>query len=260
MKKGVNRYTMNFVVGNRLIPYAHSDIENIDRLSTNFDSKSELLNYIEGYANIDFLADDIVVTYNNDKQVMNLELLFNNFRSIVSHRKLVGKIVTFLNRYENTQRLDISSIHNKFLRNLLYTLLEQRTSSDYQYRLEKIREHLYDQYKLTRDFAIAIDTQLKERGKIFLEAADNDEKDLEEVLDCLDMMPKSYVPNKPMPYEVPKAEEKYIDTGDEYLDALLANHDYDAISRRYDLDTLEALGVHIFDGTRDIAKEKGRTR
>jgi hypothetical protein len=259
MKKEVNRYTLNFVIDGQYIAIAQSNLENIDHLSTNFEDKYEMINFLETYANVDFLADGLAVTYNMDKQTKEVDLLFKPARAIVDDKRLLDKLISFLNNYSSVNGLNISGLKNSYLRNLLYDLLEQRTVKEYDFKLMKAKEHLANEYKLKRDLSLFIDNELKRKKRSFLVQPVNMELDEDEVIESLARMVIVYRSNKPREIK-PVDDIPYVETGDSFLDGLIANKDYDTISRMYDNEVLESLGVrNIFDGTHEV-EERGKSK
>lgn len=259
MKKEVNRYTLNLVVDGRYIAIAQSNLENIDRLSSNFEDKYELMNFIEAYANSDFLADNLVVTYNVDKHTKEIDLLYKESRGVVDDHKLLDKLVTFLEKYSNVNGLNISNLDNSYLRHMLYNLLDQTTAKDYNFRLLNAKERLNGQYKLKRDLSLFINSELKRKNRSFLVEPEGFEQDEDEIVACITKMAIVYKSTKPREIK-PHEDPPYIETGDSFLDGLIANGDYDTISRMYDNEVLESLGVkNIFDGIHDV-EERGKSR
>lgn len=259
VKKEVNRYTVNLVIDGKYIAIGQSNLENIDRLSSNFEDKYDLINFIEAYADVEVLTDDIVVTYNVDKHTRELEMVYKKARGVIADTKLLGKLNNFLNKYSNVSKLNLDNLHNRYLKNLLYDMLEQRTVNDYDFRLRKLNERLTTEYKLKRDLALFIDGELTRRGMVFFNRDVAFEADQDEVIECMSKISMTYKPIHPLVMEPPKNIE-FIETGDAFLDQLIADKDYDTISRMYDHEALEALGVrNIFDGTHEV-NERGKSR
>ena len=263
MKKEINRYTLNLMIGDNFdcIPFALSTLENIDRVTTHFSNVQETTNFLKSYMLLEEEINNLSITYNVNKQVRNVPLIFKDMRSILDDKLLNSRLITYLGRYSNVSNLNIDRMNNKFMKDLLYTMLEQKTAEDFNFRLEKINKHLIEEYKLKRDLVLFLNEEMKKTGKNpIIEQKYVDEENMSEIITCIDKMDIIYTP----PIYVPEKENKQLsflfpETGDAYLDSLIAEGDYDTISRTYDLDTLESLGAdYIFDGSHAMTKKRGK--
>ena len=113
---------------------------------------------------IDEDIHNLTITYNANKQVRYLPLIFKDMRSIFDDKNLNNKIITYLSRYSIVSSLKIEEIKNKYIRDLLYSLLEQKTLNDYNFRLEKINKHLTNEYKLKRDLVLFLNKEMERRN------------------------------------------------------------------------------------------------
>lgn len=260
MKKEINRYTLNLVADGSYVPFAISTIENIDSLMTNFKDKFEVINFIETYCGLDFLIEDIVVTYNVDKHIKEAPLIFNESRAIVDDKKLVDRIIIYLGQFSNVQKLAASNLNNHFLTEIINKLLKQTTMSNYNFVLNKTKMQLLDEYKLKRDLSLYLEDKAIKRGSHFLNQSTGNSKNIDEIKQCLEKMEIVYQVVMPITNNN-LIEGVCVNTGDPYLDSLIATNDYDTIAKLYDLDMLQSLGVsQILDGIHNISDEKGRSK
>ncbi|MFA5407638.1 MAG: hypothetical protein WC343_02585 [Bacilli bacterium] len=263
MDKEVNRYTLNFIINNKEIPFALANIQEIDRLFTNFDNKNELINHISEYANIDYFIEDINATYNVQKQQERLEFIYRPARAIVDDFKLIDRIITYISYYPSLRNLNLNNLHNSYLKNLLSMTLSQDKAKDFNFRLLKIREKLEMNYKLKRDLTLFIESERAKQNRQFLMPT-NYIKNIQEADACIEKMKNVYDQSqitlqKPdqvksegddqLEYLPQKPNYMKADVDDQYLEELLKKGDFDTISRYYSLDRLNAYGVDIFDGT-----------
>jgi|LSQX01.1.fsa_nt_gb hypothetical protein len=247
MKKEIDRYTLNLVSNKAIIPFALSNLENIERMSTNFNNNKDMADFLSSYLMLKIPIEDFIITYNADKKPQKIFPYYRDQRSIVDDKMLINKIMTYLDKYSNVLTLDIESLDNRYLRKLLYDVLEQKTLNNYNFRLNIIKKQLEKEYKLKRDLATFLNEQREKKGQTPLIKVVNTESDYNEVLTCLNKMTPLFNTN--------------IKTGDEYLDFLIANHNYEKIIENYDIETLYSLGItDIIYGNQELDKNKPNRR
>jgi hypothetical protein len=260
MKREINRCTLNLINARNVVPFAESTFENIDRLSTNFNGKPELISFLKSQVMINDVFDDINITYYADEHLREAPLIFNNMRNIVDKKGLINDIILYLSKYSNLCNLETGNLHNSYLQKLLYEILEQKDVKAANFRLEKLRQHLTNEYKLKRDLAIFLDSQFKKRGKNSFIYTDGRFGDMEAINKSLSNM-------NVIAHTLDHTNEEehkffdYLETNDEYLNYLMARRDYETIANTYDLDTLEALGIReIVFGNHDDDKGIAKTK
>lgn len=168
MKTKISRYTINFVVNNNLVPFARSNLKNIDLLSTIFLTKQDLIDYLLKRGMISLPVSDLIVTYKYDNKVKQASLIFNDERDIAYNNQLVHKIISYLSDHNNVSNIDLNKIDNTFLKEQLYRLIIQPYPYNDFTRLNILMDLLNKKYKLKRDLALFLDKKIVAEGERLL--------------------------------------------------------------------------------------------
>ena len=254
MKKEINRYTLNLVNQGTYIPVSLSTLENIDRLSTNFNSTTEFIDFLKSYNSITTPINNIVITYHDDKTTKEAKVLLSDMRNVVADKLLITKIFNYLSKYSNLSGLILDELDNSYLIDALYEVMQQTFLKDYTFKLKKVEQHLEEEYKLKRVLSIFLNKEMIRRGQDSLIKPANNGKDINEINDCLNKMEELYDPSQ----NVAVAKQlSFFETDDPYLDNLIENKDYETIANLYTLEQLEQHGArNILDGNRGNARTK----
>ncbi|MDD4644185.1 MAG: hypothetical protein PHW90_04090 [Bacilli bacterium] len=217
MKKQINRYTISFVVENKLIPFAMSNLKNIDLLSTYFVNKDQLIDFLVKRANVSLPVTDLIVTYKYDCQTKQAPLLFSNHADIVGDKQLVSKMISYLSNHGNVTSIDLGNIDNDFLEKAIYKLMKQPYPYTNYAMLYRFAELLNKNYKLKRDLALFLEEKMiKEGTKLLTPPQAEDDAVMEYIIaSCLSrfdiLEPFKSDMLKKFTYTPPSDKDAYID-------------------------------------------------
>lgn len=155
MSGQVNRYTLNLIIDEqKTIPLVKGTLEQIDEVTTMFKNKQELLNAIVQTfdINLDGRKGRISVTYNQNKKLRYLRVLYSNNKGALNKEAVGDKlllysantdfVLQFVKRYCNSPYM--STIANEVVDSI-------RSNEDYTESLQRIIDLTFSSYKAIRD-------------------------------------------------------------------------------------------------------------
>jgi hypothetical protein len=165
MNNEVKRYSLSIVIDNVQYKLFNSTLKNIDLLTTNFLNKSSLINFIKYYLSFpsNIYISDIKVTYYINETAKEVDLLFADKRIITDDKKIIESIGKYISYFSNVSRLNLEDLKEAYLLEKIRFLQSagREPISKYNFAVKNICNHLNENYKVRRDFALYMNTQTK---------------------------------------------------------------------------------------------------
>ncbi|MGI6330116.1 MAG: hypothetical protein ACOXZR_04710 [Bacilli bacterium] len=192
MTKKIKRYTLNIIEGGNFIPVFKEDLKGIDKVTTTYQNKDELLDDLIN--NLHFQTDKINsflgITYRQNKGTRMTKVLYKPDSEVFNELKLSEKVLAysinedfiyeFVSRYKN----------NPYLRTLSHMIKEAiKYEENYFDNLQRLLDITFDQYKSRRDTYLFI-KDYEKRQLQNLEKRIDQNKNKEELLKIREALTK----------------------------------------------------------------------